>query len=407
MIMNKGNNLVLAMLVAVMLLLPVMATAQGITATTATIAGGTAIVYAAPTASSVVLSSLSAGSAVQVLSFDNSWAEVIIAGGQVGYVMSAYINFGAYVPVVPTVPSVMATVTVGSGPLNVHAAKSLSATVITQLATGTSVQLSSYDSEWAEVILGAGRVGYVVTSYLNFGAQPSVTAEPHAERVNTEGANATISTANSGPLHMRTGASFEAPIIHSFSNGSRVRVISRKEAWYYAQAGSQTGYMDIEFIQLDSGVELNNGAYFDAVVHNPSDGQILHLREKPSTDGKILGEYKNGTYVEVLGVGAQWLRVVVMGKTGYMMTEFVNIVSPQATPYNIATNNNDVYVNVYASQVENENIVVRLDSGTSVLVLIPEEVWSEVSVTVDGKTYKGFIKNEYLAPQQFDSWTSS
>lgn len=405
MFMKKRNQMILLALAAVMLLLPGMAAAQGTTATTATIAGGTAIVYAAPTASSVVLSSLSAGSAVQVLSFDNSWAEVIIGNGQVGYVMSTYINFGAHVPSVPTVPPVMATVTVGDGPLNVHAAKSLSATVITQLATGSSVQLSSYDSQWAEVILGAGRVGYVVTSYLNFGAKPSVTAEPHSERVNTDSANATISTDNGGPLHMRTGASFEAPIIHTFANGSRVRVISQKEAWYYAQAGSHTGYLDIEFIQLDSGVELSHGAYYDAVVHNPSSGQILHLRDKPSTDGKILGEYGNGTYVEVLGVGAQWLRVIVTGKTGYMMTEFVNIVSPDATPYNIATNNNDAYVNVYASPLENENIVVKLNNGTSVLVLIPEEAWSEVNVTVDGKTYTGFIKNEYLQPEKFDSWT--
>lgn len=48
---------------------------------------------------------------------------------------------------------------------------------------------------------------------------------------------------------------------------------------------------------------------------------LLRLREKPSTDSKVLDSYKRGTKVTILKKGTEWTKVSVGGKVGYMQTD--------------------------------------------------------------------------------------
>ena len=54
-------------------------------------------------------------------------------------------------------------------------------------------------------------------------------------------------------------------------------------------------------------------------------GGSLHLRQEADSSSKSLGTYKSGTKVEVLENGSLWCKVQVGGKTGYMMTQYLNI----------------------------------------------------------------------------------
>lgn len=370
----------------------------------ATVNSGPAYVYATSYLGSPVIAQLSTGTRVQVTSYNANWAEVSL-GGSIGYVVTSYLTFDSVTPApLPTYspPGVIATATVNSGPLNVHSYASLSAPVISQLSTGARVSLSSYTTSWAGVILGNGQVGYVVTSYLNIGTQPpSVTARPTEathEKVQTSGANATITTDNRGPLHLRAAASFDAAILETYANGSRVEVMSLKGGWYYVKAGTNVGYMDTEYVTVDGGVSIEGtGDGYEAVVNNPSDGEILHLRQEPSTQSATLGSYRNGTYVEVLGYGTEWMRVVVDGKTGYMMSEYIRITTPNATPDRTVSG---TAVKLYSSKSTSSNVLTDVTNGSIVTVRVPEELWSKVSYTENGTTQTGYVQNEFLAEMQ-------
>lgn len=295
------------------------------------------------------------------------------------------------------------TATIMNGPVTVYATAHLGSPVITQLGSGTRVQVTSFNDNWAEIILGGGVVGYVVTSYLNFGAMPPViippapTAEPvHHEKVNTAGANATVATANKGPLHLRANPSFDAAVTETYANGSRVQVLSQKGGWYHVQAGSSTGYMDVEFVKLDDGVTPYGSNGFDAVVNNPTSGQVLHLRAKPSVESESLGQYHNGTYVEVLDIGTQWMRVVVEDKEGYMDAEYVRITTPDVTADKLITGGEDGYVDLYDGPATSMNVLSRIGNGSTVTVLIPGAEWSKVEVSLDGSMEMGYVQNGYL-----------
>ena len=49
----------------------------------------------------------------------------------------------------------------------------------------------------------------------------------------------------------------------------------------------------------------------------------LRMRKEASQDSKILGTFSNGTEVEILEVGDEWVKVRIGDKTGYMMVQFL------------------------------------------------------------------------------------
>ena len=56
----------------------------------------------------------------------------------------------------------------------------------------------------------------------------------------------------------------------------------------------------------------------------------LNMRAKPGTDARVTGRYRNGTQVEILEVGDEWVKVSINGKTGYMMVQFLEGELPAA-----------------------------------------------------------------------------
>lgn len=377
-------------------------------AVSASVIAGPVNVYATAHLGSPVVAQLASGAAVQVNSYDANWAEILLTGGQSGYVVTSTLNFGAYPPiVVPTTPpTISTTATVVSGPLNVHSASSLSAPVIQQLPTGTRVSVISYSNSWTEILLSSGAVGFVVTSYLSIGSHlptPTVVPNPTHELVQTAGANATIQTTNHGPLHLRAHPSFDAAILESFANGSRVEVMSKSGLWYYVKAGHSVGYMDVEYVSLDGGVSFDegDGSGFDAVVNNATDGEILHMRSRPTTDSEIVGEYHNGTYVQVIDMGTEWYHVIVDGKEGFMMAAFVRVTSPSATAEHTVTSKGQE-VSLHSQPNASSGAVLTLQDGDIVTVLTPDLEWSEVEYTWDGTTERGYLQNTYLEQNALD-----
>ena len=62
-------------------------------------------------------------------------------------------------------------------------------------------------------------------------------------------------------------------------------------------------------------------------VDTPS-GARLHLRQKPSMEGKIITKYAPGTEVVRVGVSGDWAKVVVCsgGASGYMWADYLKYV---------------------------------------------------------------------------------
>jgi len=280
--------------------------------------------------------------------------------------------------------------------LNLRETPSIHARVVAQLATGTRVSVISRDGTWTHVQAGP-YYGHVLTSYLVFDGGAPAPQPP----VLTPDANATVRTSNGGSLNLRSWSSSSAPVLGSFSNGTRVRVLSRGDSWSRVQVGASIGYMSSKYLSFDGGGGGGGGGTpswkaYDAVVSNPGAGQSLNLRAQPSTSSRSIGQYYSGTPLKVLGVGTEWLRVNVGGIEGYMMAKYVYITSAGATPHKTVTGGANGYVNLRSGAGYNYTVLQRVSNGAAASVVIPYPAWSRVLVRQGSGFTAGYMLNSFL-----------
>lgn len=337
-----------------------------------------------------IMTTLYVGTSVQITGTTGTWYSVWI-NGLVGYIHANFVSVQGG----GSMPGSMATVR--NGPLNVREAPSMRARVITQLPTGYRVNVTADEGTWSQIQAGT-TIGYVVSNYLVFdGGNPMPAPKPP---IYTENANATIRTSNGGNLNLRSYGSSSADIVDSYGNGSRVRVLTRGTSWCRVQAGSQYGYMSTQFLVFDGNIPgpVPNPSVpgYDAVVNNPGSGQVLNLRAEPSMGSRVLGQYHNGDYVKVVGVGTEWHRVSINGVEGYMMAKYVRITSSGATPNKTISGGANGFVNLRSGPGYNFGIIARMYNGDAATVTIPYPTWSEVLVRQGSGYTRGFILNTFL-----------
>ncbi len=122
-------------------------------------------------------------------------------------------------------------------------------------------------------------------------------------------------------------------------------------------------------------------------------GGGLNLRQTASLDAKVLGQYPTGTWITILEEGATWCKVKVGGKTGYMMTRYLNTNGAAATMY--VRTNTGIGLNLRAAPSTDSAIITSFKPGTAVSVLKKGNGWYYVSVG----TQKGYMSSKYLVAQ--------
>ena len=100
---------------------------------------------------------------------DASWVQVVIPGGQTGWVNTSYVTSGISISSLP-VQSAPATTTVfvGSG-ATIFSGPSWFHAVLTSYPHGTTLTLGTYrsaDNQWVQVVLPDGRTGWTYTGFL-------------------------------------------------------------------------------------------------------------------------------------------------------------------------------------------------------------------------------------------------
>ena len=103
-------------------------------------------------------------------------------------------------------------------------------------------------------------------------------------------------------------------------------------------------------------------------------GGALNLREQPSKNATVLGQYPSGTWVEVLEAGIDWSRVSVDGKEGYMMSKYLTGGSSgsSSTMY-VRTNTRGL--NLRKEPNDTSAIITSYPKGTKVTVLARGTKW--------------------------------
>ncbi len=186
-------------------------------------------------------------------------------------------------------------------------------------ANGTRVYVLRRGSEWCQVSVG-GKTGYMATRYLRFGNSSSGSTNDDDSTSVSGVMYAEIKlSGGSARLHLRTTASSSSASMGTYPRGTMVKVLSKGTNWCRVQVDGLTGYMATRYLAFDGLSTSIKTMYAD----HPEETYVNLRREPDLETGKVLVRVPHGAQVQLIKYGRTWCQVSYNGKTGYMMTKFL------------------------------------------------------------------------------------
>jgi mannosyl-glycoprotein endo-beta-N-acetylglucosaminidase len=336
---------------------------------------------------SAILTKLSRGTEVKVLSSANGWDKVTVSG-KTGYVSSSYLsvtkitetttnnkgtdkNEAKQSEKAPTGKQMKVNVQAGSN-LNVRSTASTSGSIKGKLSAGTVVTVLSEKNGWSQ-IKTSKVAGYVSSEYLTSISTPDKGTDKNEakqpEKAPT-GKQMKVNVQAGSNLNVRSTASTSGSIKGKLSAGTVVTVLSEKNGWSQIKTSKVAGYVSSEYLTSistpDKETDKNEAKQPEETptvtekIVNVQAGSSLNLRSTPSTSGKILSKLQAGTVVIVQAEGNGWSKVKVNNLEGYVSSEYLSSKGNGSANATI----NKSYVNYNLTLEEMTNIQLSVNPQT-------------------------------------------
>ena len=128
-------------------------------------------------------------------------------------------------------------------------------------------------------------------------------------------------TVDTQGLRIRSGPGTTYSIVTHLSEGDIVVILQRTNSeWYKVNFHGTEGYVSVPLLR-----DVLTAENFNAM--GKLTGERVNIRSKPNTTSNILGTYKKNTEMTVIGINSGWYKVKHDGKTGYVRSDFMDIIS--------------------------------------------------------------------------------
>lgn len=200
--------------------------------------------------SSSVVSSLSNGSYVTLISKSGSWWRVEYADNTYGYCHADYIKTTSGTP---------STVKLSSGSLNVRSGAGTSYSRIASLYNGEVVIVLSSSNGWSKILFNGTKTGYVSSQYLSTGGYSNVSLSvPSFKQTDSRWANVKIGS--SGKTIAQIGCATTAiAMMESYRTGTTIYPDAMMRKLSYSSSGNV--YWPSHFKVVTSTTNYLNGIY--------------------------------------------------------------------------------------------------------------------------------------------------
>lgn len=293
--------------------------------------------------SSAIVGKLTKGTAVQVYSTSNNWAQIEFQG-QKRFVSSSYLTLKPTVTKTATAQKYTADANV-----NMRSAMTTTASIVTTIpkgATVTYVSTHGATGSWFKVTYG-GKTGYVAQRY--FSQVGGGTVAPQA--------NPTHSTTTSTKMHSSMVST--SPTLITIPKGAKVTFLSEHGAtgsWAKVTYSGKTGYVAKRNLQPLVTVE-------PTTMYVKSASSIY---SSMSASRKVIGTLQIATSVKLIsthGTTGSWAKVAVGSLTGYvpMRNLSESQVAEPVTPYYAKQT-----ATMYSSTSTNGNVLQTIPVGAKV-----------------------------------------
>ncbi len=312
----------------------------------------------------------------------------VIYNGKIGYVLTSCLNFNYESSSKPTPPPTVTdkarVETPKKGTLTLRESQSTGAKALAYIPNMTVIDVISTNERWTKTTYN-GKIGYVLSIYLNFNYNPStVTPTPSPTPTTTPVTPAppatTIDTARvkttGGTLTLRERESTGAKALAYIPNNTVLNLTSVSPNWCKTSYNGHTGYVLSSFLNFTYAYSSNSPAQSQAQV--VTTGGTLSLRVMPSTRSSALKLIQNKTVVDVLEKGSYWSIVRTNGQIGYVLSSYLNFkygATPTPPPTsNPPTSNPPTPTDEPGYDTETFNRVLRLGYSGEDVRLVRERL---------------------------------
>jgi len=128
-------------------------------------------------------------------------------------------------------------------------------------------------------------------------------------------------TVDTQGLRLRSGPGTTHSIITHLSEGDIVVILERtNKEWYKVNFHGSVGYVSVPLLR-----DILTAENFNA--RGRVTGDRVNVRARPNTSSNIVGTYKKSTEMTVIGINNGWYKVKHDGNTGYVRSDFMEIIS--------------------------------------------------------------------------------
>jgi len=339
-----------------------------------------------PSTDASVVSTISAGTSVEVTAHDPAGWSRVNFGGNTGYIRSDLLQF----PVGNTPPTFRTT----SG-VNMRESASTDSRILQLVDGGASVEVLEHNpAGWSRVRI-SGTTGFIRSDFLargelgvslGTGATPAQSATPAS----------TSTHFTTGTVNLRSAASTSSNAIRQLSRNTSVEVLGTQGDWTRVRHNGTEGFIRSDLL---SSTQVASGATNTSTMY--ISGNSVNLRSAASTNSNAITELTRNTRVEVLGRQGDWTRVRHNGTEGFIRSDLLS-----STQVASATAASTMFVSgstvrMRSAASTESNIIRNLPRNTSVEVVGTQGDWSRVR----HNGTEGFIRSDFLSATQTASGT--
>lgn len=124
-------------------------------------------------------------------------------------------------------------------------------------------------------------------------------------------------------LNIRKKGSINAKIVGKMKKGNIATVLKKGDEWSKVRSGSVTGYVKNQYLVF--GDEIETFAKQNVNKKAKVQAETLRVRKKASTNSKIITLVSEGDKLKVKTQTADWAKVKVDGKTGYISKDYAKV----------------------------------------------------------------------------------
>ena len=125
-------------------------------------------------------------------------------------------------------------------------------------------------------------------------------------------------------VYVRKSASIGCKAIGKLHRGSAGTILGKKGAWVKISSGSLKGYVKKEYIATGADAEKLAEKYGTKYAVLKKGTSVLNVREEKNTSSDIVTQLPEGKRYTVKSENADWCKVKVKGKSGYVAKEYVH-----------------------------------------------------------------------------------